>query len=85
MSRAWTGRLDTDHWDRWIVDGWPVDLSAYVGKRVEIVIREIGADPESYEALARRSAGEGIEPIVVRNEAFYRAIGLVPDDDGETP
>jgi hypothetical protein len=54
----WLGRLDTDHWDRWIVDGWPVDLSVYMGRRVEIYIRELPPDPDSYEQLARKAAGE---------------------------
>ena len=52
-SRAWVGRLDTDEWNDPIVNGFPVDLSEFVGKRVEIVVRELSADPESYEALAR--------------------------------
>ncbi len=57
-SRVWIGKLETDDWNDPIVDGWPVDLSEFVGRRVEIIVREIGADPESYEVLARRHAGE---------------------------
>lgn len=52
-EREWVGKLETDHWDRPIVDGWAVDLSAYVGRRVRILIQDVGADPESYEAIAR--------------------------------
>lgn len=57
-GREWIGILDTDDWGDPIVDGWPVDLSEFVGKRVVLQIREVGEDPKSYEALARRHAGE---------------------------
>lgn len=49
----WTGRLDTDEWNDLIVDGFPVDLTPFVGKRIEIIVRELGDDPESYENLAK--------------------------------
>ena len=53
MKYETTGRLDTDHWDRPIVDGWPVLIDQFVGKRVRIVIEEVEDDPESYENLAK--------------------------------
>ena len=51
--RTWVGRLDTDEWNDPIVDGFPVDLSPFMGKRVEIIVRELGDDSESYENLAK--------------------------------
>lgn len=51
--RAWVGRLDTDEWNDPIVDGFPVDFSEFIGKRVEIIVRELPPDLESYENLAR--------------------------------
>lgn len=53
VSKEWVGKLDTDDWSDPIVDGWPVDFSEYVGKRVRILIEEVGDDPESYENLAK--------------------------------
>lgn len=53
MTRTFIGRLDTDEWNDPIVDGFSVDLSAFYGKRVEIIVRELGDDPESYENLAK--------------------------------
>ncbi len=46
-------RLDTDEWNDPIIDGFPVDFSPFVGKRVEILIRELSPDSESYEAIAQ--------------------------------
>ena len=51
--RTWIGKLDEDDWSDPIVDGFPLDLRTFYGKRVEIVIREVGDDPESYENLAK--------------------------------
>lgn len=53
VTRTFIGRLDTDEWNDPIVDGVPVDLTAFVGKRVEIVVRELPPDLESYENLAK--------------------------------
>lgn len=51
--RTWIGRLDTDEWNDPIVDGFPVDLTPFVGKRVEIIVRELPPDLESYENLVK--------------------------------
>lgn len=76
VNRIWTGKLETDHWDRPIVDGWPVELAPYVGQRVEIIIRVVGDDPESYEALAKRHAGEVDVPQYV--SSVEAAAGTAP-------
>jgi hypothetical protein len=51
--RVWIGKLDIDDWSDPIIDGFPLDLRAFYGKRVEILVRELGDDPESYENLAK--------------------------------
>lgn len=53
MKKEYLGKLDTDEWADPIVDGWPVDMTPFVGKRVRILIEEVGEDPESYENLAK--------------------------------
>lgn len=73
--RTWIGKLDTDHRGDPIVDGWPVDLTPYVGRRVSIIVQELPPDPESYEAIAQSFERRNCHPGKAPTEPGTHSVG----------